>query len=124
MRSNQLQDMAVGSGEAEQEITTLAENQKKFRTDLAPKLTAITTNLISKKPAESSQAPARSGGVVRHNTAVEVGHGAEASIPGQRKQFIKYRPQEMPKFSGKAKDFCGRNCGKKAFHPSLRKVHK
>ena len=106
VKSDQLLDLAMVSGEAEPEITALVENQKKFRTDLAPKLTSITTNLISKKPAETSQAPPRSGGGVRHDAAVVVGHGVEAPIPGsQRKQFIKYRPQEMPKFTGKAKDF-------------------
>ena len=106
VKSDQLLDLAMVSGEAEPEITALVENQKKFRTDLVPKLTSITTNLISKKPAETSQAPPRSGGGVRHDAAMVVGHGVEAPIPGsQRKQFIKYRPKEMPKFTVKAKDF-------------------
>ena len=106
VKSDELLDMAVVSGEAEEEITALVENQKKFRTALAPKLTSITTNLINKKPAQASQAPARGGGDARHGATVEAGHEPEASVPGsQRKQFIKYRPQEMPKFTGKAKDF-------------------
>ena len=41
VKSDQLLDLAMVSGEAEQEITALVENQKKFRTDLAPKLTSV-----------------------------------------------------------------------------------
>ena len=107
-KSEELVDMAVVSGETEEDITVLVENQKRFRTALAPKLTSLTTNLISKKPAQTNQAPARGGGDVRQGPAVEVGHGAEGSAPGgQRKQFIKYRPQES-----------------KAFPPSTRRVRR
>ena len=77
-----------------------------FRTAVAHKMTAATANLIRKKPEPVAQPPARGEGEGGHGAAREVGCVAEGtSFITQKKQFIKYRPQQMPKFTGKAKDY-------------------
>ena len=106
VKADQLVDLALASGETEEVTTAMTEEQKTFRTSVALKMTAATANLICKKPAPVAQPPVRVGGEGSHGAAQEVGRVAEGtSSITQKKQFIKYRPQEMPKFAGKAKDY-------------------
>ena len=105
-RNKELVALAMQLGEDEHKLSEIVSNEKQFRTALAPKMASITTNIIQKRPAPAL--PPTAGGSGRtHQVAAQ--EGAQENIRSgsgvQKKHFIKYQPQKMPEFSGRAKDY-------------------
>ena len=93
--------LAVQSRVPDEEVTELMNSYEELRKSIAPKIAQINSTLIMKKPDAVAVAQTEQN-VARPNTNST---GGENRVAEPRKQFIKYQPQEMPKFSGKAKDY-------------------
>ena len=90
----------------EEEVTALINGYENLRKFIAPKIAQINSNLIIKKPdLVGVEQTGQSSGVILVPVFRSSLAGTREGEGEPRKQIIKYQPQEMPKFSGKAKDF-------------------
>ena len=99
-------ELAVRTNVPEEEVTALINGYENLRKSIAPKIAQINSNLIIKKPdLVGVEQTGQSSGVILVPVSRSSLAGTREGKGEPRKQFIKYQPQEMPKFSGKAKDF-------------------